>query len=377
MTTRDYPVSHRAAASSISRRKLLTGVAATAASVAFSTEGPVHAGAQEDRVEQILGQMTLTEKIGQLFVIHAAGTVMPGWYSDLLYGLQPGGVIFVAPNIGSPDQIRTYISAIHQSGRYVPPFVAVDQEGGPVARVPGDSVPGAMYLGTLPDEEVERLSRERARFLKGFGFDVNFAPVADVAYSPYSTMIYRSFGSDPFVIASKVDAVVRGSRSGGVASAAKHFPGHGRTQTDSHGALPRIDLSMSDWFNSDAVPFKAAVDANVEMVMYGHLEFTEWDSAPTSLSRTAVRVLRDDLNYDGLIITDDLGMGALWNYSPHQLVDRCFEAGIDLILYTSSPVPFGDLVAHVRGRIERGELSEANIEASARRLLRMKLNHFG
>lgn len=354
------------------RRALLAGgLAVTGSYLSFPFPTPP-AAAQTDAVDSILSRMSLTEKIGQLFVIQAAGTVMPGWYAELLWAVQPGGVIFVAPNIGYPDQIRTYIHAIHQTGRHVPPFVCVDQEGGPVARVPGDPVPGATHLGTLRDEEVRSFSNQRADFLAGFGFNVNFAPVADVAFSPYSTMVYRSFGSDPEVVGSKIDAVVRGSRDGGVASAAKHFPGHGRTQSDSHNTLPRIDVSFDDWLATDAIPFQSAVDAGVEMVMFGHLEYVQWDPSPTSLSRFAVRALRDSLGYDGLLITDDLGMGALSGVSPFDLVDRCLDAGIDLVLYTSSPVPFVELIAHVRNRVESGTLSEADINASVRRILRLK-----
>lgn len=357
---------------SLSRRRLLAGgLGVVGAHLTFPlSTSTVHA--QRDAVDTMVSRMSLTEKIGQLFVIQAAGTVMPGWFADLLFGVQPGGVIFVAPNIGYPEQIRSYINAIQQTGRHIPPFVSVDQEGGPVARVPGDPVPGATYLGTLRDEEVRAYAKQRAQFLGDFGFNVNFAPVADVAFSPYSTMVYRSFGNDPRVVGSKIDAAVRGSRAGGVASAAKHFPGHGRTQNDSHRILPRIDVSFDEWLSTDAIPFQAAVDAEVEMVMFGHLEYIQWDTTPTSLSRVAVRVLRDELGYDGVIITDDLGMGALAGVSPYDLVDRGLDAGIDLLLYTSSPVHFGELVSHIQGRVERGDLDEAEIEASVRRILKLK-----
>lgn len=163
--TRDLLSPHR-----FDRRSLLKAGAAFAG---VSTLRSLPTGAAEkstNAVDRVLEQMSLTEKIGQMFVIQAADAVMPAWFANSLQTIQPGGVLFVQPNIGSPDQIAAYIDAIHKSGTYVPPFVGVDQEGGPVTRVPGDPVPGASSMAALPDAHVQKLAKERAKFLETFGF---------------------------------------------------------------------------------------------------------------------------------------------------------------------------------------------------------------
>jgi beta-N-acetylhexosaminidase len=358
------------------RRTLLKGGAAFAGTAALGRPTARAAEKSTNAVDRVLREMTLTEKVGQMFVIQAADAVIPGWFSNALQTIQPGGVLFVQPNIGSPQQISAYIAAIHASGNHIPPFVGVDQEGGPVTRVPGDPVPGASSMAALPDPHVQKLARERAKFLGSFGFNANFAPVADVAYSAQSTMAWRAFGDNPKSVAAKIAAMVEGSRDGGIASAAKHLPGHGRTTVDSHFGLPSIDLSFDDWIETDAVPFKAAIDEGVEMIMLGHLDYTQWDDVPASLSRVAMQHLREDLGYDGVAITDDLGMGALGAWSAYELADKAVDAGLDLLMWTSAGVAFADLINHIQERVENGDVSEERIDESVRRILLMKTEWF-
>ena len=358
------------------RRTLLKAGTAFAACSAIGRSPALAAEKSTNAVDRVMETMSLAEKIGQMFVIQAADAVMPAWFASTLQTIQPGGVLFVQPNIGSPDQIAAYIAAIHDSGKHIPPFVGVDQEGGPVTRVPGDPVPGARSMAALPDAHVQKLASERAQFLEGFGFNANFAPVADVAYTNGSTMAARAFGDNPKSVAAKISAMVHGSRESGLGSAAKHFPGHGRTEVDSHFGLPVIDLSFDDWITSDALPFAAAIEQGVEMIMLGHLMYPRWDSLPASLSRVAVSHLRDDLGFQGVAITDDLGMGALGGYTPYDLTGKAIEAGIDLLMWTSASVPFGDLIAHVQKQVEKGAIAEDRIDQSVRRILLMKTSWF-
>jgi beta-N-acetylhexosaminidase len=368
--------SYRTRHSRFSRRALLGATLGMAAGGRLDCSRTHAARKSSNAVDRVLEQMTIEEKIGQMFVIQAADLAISPWFSDALASIQPGGVLFVEPNIGTPDQISTYIEQIHASGRYVPPFVAVDQEGGPVARVPGDPVPGASSLAMLPDAHVQKLARDRARFLGSFGFNVNFAPVADVAYSPMSSMADRSFGNNPKAVAQKITAVVDGSRDGRIASSAKHFPGHGRTIVDSHVGLPTIDITTDEWLATDAVPFIAAIGSGVEMIMFGHLVYSQWDAGPASLSAVAEQHLRQNLGFEGVTVTDDLGMGALSAVSPFDLVDRAVDSGIDLMLYTSANVSFAELIAHTRGRVDQGAVSIDRIDASVRRILLMKTEWF-
>jgi beta-N-acetylhexosaminidase len=376
----DLPASHacdrEALGARLSRRHLIGGAAGAIAAGCLGIPAVEARTGEEARIDKIIARMTTAEKAAQLFIIGAAGVAMTGGFGDLLDDLRPGGVIFTSANIGSADSLRSFVRDIHRSNTALRPLIAVDQEGGPVLRVPGDPTPGAVDLGKEPDKTVRHKARQRAEFLAGFGFDVNFAPVADVAYKPTSSMVSRSFGADPGVVADKVHDFVRGARAGGLAGAAKHFPGHGRALVDSHVALPEIKLSLRGWKKTDSRPFAAAVEAGVEMVMIGHLNYPKWDDVPTSLSRVAVKTLRKELGFAGVVVTDDLGMGALRGIDPFKVVDRAIHAGVDMLLYASYPAPVGDLVKHLCRRIERGDVSEKRIDASLRRILSMKSRRF-
>ena len=354
---------------------MLAGAVGLVAGAAPSAEA-VAREKREEVVSRLLGDMGLRERIAQLFIFQADQTVMPTWYRDLLEQVKPGGVIFVQPNIGSPDQISRYIRAIHRSNKPVPPFVAIDQEGGDVVRLGGDPAPGAMELGRLRPDDARASARDRARFLADFGFDVNFAPVADVAYKSTSTMYLRSFGNDPLAVAETVAQVVRGSRQLDIMGAVKHFPGHGRTTIDSHVKVPQVTLTWNQWKKSDGVPFRAAIDAGVEMVMVGHLRYSEWDDQPMSLSKVAVSKLRNNLNYDRVILTDDLGMGAFSGFDPFDVLDRAIGAGMDMLLYTKTPAGWQQMIDHVEQRVRAGDVSRKRIDASVRRILRLKVDHF-
>jgi len=305
-------------------------------------------------------------------MVPAEGTVMTPAFAERLAVERPGGVILLGPNVGTAAEVAEFVAAIKATNPVLPPLVAVDQEGGLVARLPGDPAPAAPALGLLGPAEVAAFAAERAAFVGGFGFDVNFAPVADVAFAPDSFMAGRAFGDEPVAVAEAVAAYLVGVAVSGVGHCAKHFPGHGRASVDSHLALPEVDVSVGEWRATDALPFVAAVDAGVPMVMLGHLRYTAWDEAPASISPFVVERLREDLGFEGVVVTDDLGMDALAEYDPLAVVDRAIDAGVDLLLYVMPAVPPADLIAHLAGRIEAGEVGEARIEASLGRLSRLR-----
>ena len=362
----------------LSRRALATALAGAVLTPRLPAPGAVaQADQEDDLVDTALARLALPDKVAQMFVVGAQGTAMTADETAFLEQTRPGGVILLGHNVGAPEDVAAYAAAIKATNPALPPFVAVDQEGGPVARLPGDPAPGAAALGLLPDPQVRALSAERAAFVAGFGFDVNFAPVADVASVLGSVMVDRAFGSDPEIAAAKVAAYVAGAAGSGVLHAAKHFPGHGRAALDSHLALPEIDLSVEEWAETDALPFRAAVEAGVPMVMLGHLRYPRWDDAPATLSRVAVEILRDDLGFEGVVVTDDLGAGmaALGAYEPLAVVDRAVAAGVDLLLF-ATPTPSldpADPIAHLLARVESGAILEERIDTSVRRLLRLKL----
>jgi beta-N-acetylhexosaminidase len=334
------------------------------------------ARAAED-ARAVLRAMPLRDRVAQMFFFEARGQISTPGYSTDLTRVKPGGILFVSANIGTSTNLTNFVRALHGSNPTIPPLICIDQEGGPVTRLGGDPSPGAVQLGLLGDEDVRTLATKRAEFLSAYGFDVNFAPVADVAYYPTSTMVARSFGNSPDLVASKVSATVEGSRTGGVIGAAKHFPGHGRTQADSHKIIPEIDVPWAEWLETDAVPFKAAIEARVDMVMLGHLRYERIDFKPMSISKVAVRALRDDLGFEGVIVTDDLGMGALRDWDPLDIVSQAIDAGVDILLYLTPPPGWDALVDHVVKMIDDGLVDRQEINRRVEKIIALKLRHFG
>lgn len=316
--------------------------------------------------------MSPAEKAAQLFTVTLAGTALTSEETAWLTELKPGGVILVESNIGFAPELRALIAEIRATNPDLPPLISVDQEGGPVTRLFSDPVPGPAELALLPNGEVRELARVRGEFLADFGFAINYAPVADVAYRPDSFMSGRALGADPAAVAAKVAAIVEGTNLTPVRATAKHFPGHGRTAVDSHLALPEVDLAFAEWWETDALPFRAAAAASVPLVMLGHLRYPAWDAAPTSLSPVVVDVLRDDLQFDGVVISDDLGMAALSAVEPFAVVDQAVTAGLDCLLYVTPPVPMTELIIYLIDQTMNGAVPIERVDASLRRGLRLR-----
>jgi beta-N-acetylhexosaminidase len=328
----------------------------------------------QDVAEELLANLTLRQQVARLFIFPVSGPVLTIEEAGWLATLQPGGVILVERNFGTAEDVRTLTSAIHGVAEGLPPLVSLDQEGGIVSRLRDDPAPDAPTLATLALPEISDFARLRADLLASYGFDLNFAPVADVAFTPDSFMAGRTFGDDPELVAECVVAYLDGVKSTSVLHCVKHFPGHGRVSVDSHESLPVLDVDPDTWANADALPFVAAVEDGVPMVMLGHLAVPMWDDLPASLSPTAVAVLREKLGFDGVVVTDDLFMGALGAWQPLEIIDMAIAAGVDLLLYVDLPDSPDALVDHVVSRVEQGEISEERIAESARRIIKMQVS---
>lgn len=335
------------------------------------------ATAAEFDVETALAGMTPRQQAARKFMIPIAGTSLTADEDSLLRGLRPGGVILVGNNFGTPGEVQDLVWAIHDTNPELPPLVALDQEGGIVSRIADDPAPDAPSLGAMSLSEIATLARVRAEALAAYGFDANFAPVADVSFSPDSAMNGRTFGGDAQLVAAAVGAYVEGVAGTGVLHCVKHFPGHGRVAVDSHESLPVLEIAPATWRAADALPFAAAIDAGVPMVMLGHLVVPAWDGLPASLSAEAVRVLREDLGFAGVVVSDDLGMGALAAWEPLQAIDLAVNAGVDLLLYVILPDDAATLVDHLASRAARGEIASDRVTASVRRLLQMQFGPGG
>ncbi|MEW6659144.1 MAG: beta-N-acetylhexosaminidase [Thermodesulfobacteriota bacterium] len=276
---------------------------------------------------------------GQLLMVGLPGPRVDAVARELVRDLQVGGIILFARNVESPEQVWELCRDLQQealAAAGLPLLIAVDQEGGPVQRLkaPFTIIPPARDLGiTATPEEVEDLSRRVARELALVGINMNLAPVLDVPRSPACPLWHRAYSSDPERAARFGLAAMRGYLAGGVIPVAKHFPGLGDTMADSHEVLPQA-LSGDAKREADLVTFREAAACGVPAVMTAHLLVPPWDNRAATLSAVALQDwLRRRLKFQGVIITDDLEMGAIASQLPvAQAAREALAAGADLLL---------------------------------------------
>ncbi|MCW5251791.1 glycoside hydrolase family 3 protein [Streptomyces sp. SHP 1-2] len=383
-----------------SRRTVLAATAGAAAVLAAG--GTAHAGPRrpDDRaLRALVSRMTPEEKVGQLFVTRVYGhsATAPDQAdidanlretgvrtaAELIARYRVGGIIYFswAHNTRDPHQTADLSNGIQRASlglpRGLPVLISTDQEHGIVARVgrPATLFPGAMAVGAGGSRSDARtLGRLAGAELRALGIRQDYAPVADVNVNPANPVIgVRSFGSDPEAVSGLVAAEVKGYQSSGVAACAKHFPGHGDTATDSHTGFPVITHSREEWERLDAPPFRAAVAAGIGSVMTAHLMVPALDGSgdPATLShRILTGILRGELGYDGVVVTDSLGMaGVRSKYGDGRVPVLALKAGVDQLL---NP-PDLDLAWNaVLQAVRDGELTEERLDESILRILRLK-----
>ncbi len=344
---------------------------ATATPTPTPTTDPVTAFAKAR-----LARMTLQQKVASLFVLHQPGTdgAALGAYASA-HGL--GGMILMGDNVPpTPEALAAQTAAMGASDPDLLPLIAIDEEGGDVTRLPWDALPGADTLRGQDPAAATAAFRQRAALLAQGGVNVNFGIVADVTADPSSFIASRVLGGDPGSAAARVAAAVAGER-GAVASTLKHFPGHGETDADSHLTVPTAPLGHDDWAARDAAPFRAGVGAGAELVMFGHLVYSGVDAAPASLSPAWHRILREELGFDGVAITDDLRMledtGLPEYRNAGENAVRAIAAGNDVVL---DVLPAGAdpaaLIDPVVAAVQQGRIPAAQVDASALRVLELR-----
>lgn len=324
-----------------------------------------------------LAAMTLTEKVASLLMLHQPGTDAAALRSFAsVNGL--GGLILMGDNVpASPEEMRAMTDALSPDPD-LPLLIGIDQEGGEVSRLPADLAPGAARLQTLPVQATEEAFRSRSALLRSVGVSVNFGIVADVTADPGSFLAGRVLGTDPASASARVAAAVAGER-GQVLSTLKHFPGHGAAPGDSHRSIPTTPLGHQDWLTREAPPFQAGIDAGAELVMFGHLAYPSVDPKPASLSPAWHEILRTELGFDGVTITDDLLMlqdSGLPEYAdPAENGIAALAAGNTMLLYVlpANPARYGtdvtDLIGRIVAAVDAGRLTPAQIDDAAHKLL--------
>ncbi|WP_235791800.1 glycoside hydrolase family 3 protein [Virgibacillus salidurans] len=356
-----------------------------------------------DWIESKIGQMTLEEKIGQLFVIHAYGETPtdPNYeetnlgnnrggknFKEIIENYHIGGVIYFnwSHNIGTPldgPQVNALSNGLQEIAMdqptSIPLFISTDQEGGTVQRVtePGTVFPGNMAIGATRSEDYARDSAQiLGKELNSLGINMNFAPTVDVNINPENPVIgVRSFGEDPDLVSDLGVAQIMGYKNENIMSSVKHFPGHGDTDVDSHYGLPIIDHDIETLHEVDLKPFKAAIDAGVESIMTAHIVVPALDDSglPATLSKPIITdLLRGELGYDGLVITDSLDMSGANVVPPERVSVESFKAGVDVLL---NPPDVEMAFNSMLEAVENGEISEARLDESVFRILQAKMRN--
>ncbi|MET8001483.1 beta-N-acetylhexosaminidase [Nonomuraea glycinis] len=353
-----------------------------------SSAVPSSPPAQADPVKRALSELSVQEKVGQLFmpVLYGTAADSVSGENQARYGAQTpakvidryhlGGVILFPANIKSVDQV-VKLNNDMQKAADLPLLIATDQENGPVSRMSAlmTPFPGAARIAATKDVKVSRaVARATGEELRALGVNLDFAPVADVNIDPRNPVIgERAFGDRPAEVSRMVAAAVKGFDDAGVIATAKHFPGHGDTHVDSHTGLPVIDHTRAQWKRLDAPPFKAAIGAGVEAIMSAHIVFPKLDPSgdPATLSKPILTgLLRQELGFKGVISTDALNMaGVREKYGDGEVAVRAVLAGADLLLM---PYDLPKAYNAVLAAAKSGRISEQRLDQSVTRLLKLK-----
>ncbi|MGW4562062.1 glycoside hydrolase family 3 protein [Streptomyces sp. NPDC004561] len=382
-----------------SRRAVLAATAGLTAALTVPTTARAATPLDDRGLRALISRMTLEEKVGQLFVmrVYGASATAPDQAdidanlnelgvrtaAELIARYRVGGIIYFtwAHNTRDPHQIADLSNGIQRASldqpRGLPMLIATDQEHGAVCRVgkPATLFPGAMAIGAGGSRsDAHTLGRVSGAELRAIGVNQDYSPDADVNVNPANPVIgVRSFGADPEAVAALVAAEVKGYQASRVAATAKHFPGHGDTAVDSHYGFPVITHSRDLWEKLDAVPFRAAIAAGIDSIMTAHIQFPALDDSgdPATLSHPILTgILRGELGYDGVVITDSLGMeGVRTKYGDERVPVLALKAGVDQLL---NPPSIDKAWNAVLKAVQDGELTEARLDESILRILRLK-----
>lgn len=359
------------------------------------TQAPTEPGPEEAPTpEELADAMPLEEQVAQMLVVTPEAltgvsgpvTVARDTTRAAFEKLPVGGVLYMGQNLQNPEQVRALLAGMREislARTGLPPFLCVDEEGGSVARISGNPAfgiepfPNMAEIGATGDPEQARAVGQRiGGYLRELGFNLDFAPVADVWTNDANRVVRnRAFGRTAEVVIPMARACAEGLMSQGILPCYKHFPGHGGTAEDSHAGYAVLHMDLETLRGSQELrPFADAVEAEIPMIMVGHIALPEatGDDLPASLSATLTQgLLREELGYEGLLITDALNMGAIRNhYSAAETAVLAVQAGNDLLLIADDPEAYRQAILEA---VERGEISRERIRESVIRILEAKL----
>lgn len=296
----------------------------------------------EQQLKDLVAKMDVQEKVGQLVIVSFETTEVDTKTEAWLRTNKIGNVIVYAKNIENAEQATSLTGQLQKTIRnatQIPAFIGIDQEGGMVNRVrEGVTIfPSPMAIAAGRHENLYSLAWSMADELSGMGFNMNFAPVLDVNSNPDNPVIHlRAYGDDPQAAANFASIWIKGLQEGGMVSVAKHFPGHGDTSEDSHFALPKVNKTLDELKAMELIPFEAAIHSGVSAIMTSHILFPkiEKEKIPATLSKTIVTdLLKDELGYNGIVISDSLQMDAIQaHYGMAEAAVKAIQAGVDMLI---------------------------------------------
>ena len=334
----------------------------------------------DEKVDKIVASRSQTEKLGQMVMIGIQGTKVD---DDSLYMLNQyhmGGVILFDRNMESPEQVKQLTSDLQaQSNEKVPLFIGIDEEGGDVVRMAEKLTPppSQKEIGATGDiEQAKTWAIKTAKSLKDMGINVNFAPVADVGSNDK-----RSYSTDANTVIDFVRAATKGYQQENIIYSLKHFPGIGKGRVDSHVDSSSIDVAKEVLMTEDILPFKTIIDENEPndyFILVSHLKYPALDEEyPASLSsKIMTDLLRNELGYKGIIITDDMEMGAVANHNDFRSIGvNAVKAGADIVLVCHEYQHQQEVYLGLLDAVNSGEISQERIDESVKRIIKVKLLH--
>ena len=332
----------------------------------------------DSNIEKILSTMTIEEKIGQMLVINVEGNSITENIESIMNEVKPSGIILMKENFSSYEHTKKFIDDLKNMSDY-PFIVSIDQEGGSVQRLKfleegnATDIPDMYSIGSLNDKvKACNVGKVMALEMRTLGINVDYAPVVDIYSNINNTVIgNRSFSENKDVVSTMAISLAKGLEDNGVIATYKHFPGHGDTEIDSHMKLPIIYKTKEEVENLELVPFKNVIANDAKLIMVGHIAFplVTLDNTPASLSKKIVTgILKEELGFNGLVITDALNMKALTdNYSNEDIYIKSIEAGCDILLM---PVDAREAISDIKNNID-----EKRIDESVRKILKFKFKY--
>jgi beta-N-acetylhexosaminidase len=336
---------------------------------------------QQKGISEMIAEMSLDEKIGQMIVAGISGTTVDASAKSLITKYKVGGIIFYADNLINPTQTVQLLNQVKAENvpNPLPLLLSVDQEGGRISRLPGELIhfPSNKEIGSINNPQFSyKVGTLLGRELKEFGFNLDFAPVLDVNSNPKNPIIGdRSFGNNPEIVSKLGIQTMKGIQSQKIIATIKHFPGHGDTSVDSHLELPIVYKSLAELKELELIPFERSIDNGADVVMVAHILLPKLDANfPASMSKNIITdILRNQLNFSGVVITDDMTMEAITDhYTIGRAAVESVKAGSDIILVAHDFNKITETISSLKTAVQKGEISEQRINDSVSRIIKLK-----